>query len=152
MKFSALENSAVKSSGSGKMLKASQTTTATSTTRFFTTAKATEPHSTRFTPSDETADTWNNNEEEASERIVNQLGKVIEKGTVRRFNKADISAPGERRGTEAHYHWEGCWPPPNRHWAYRKQVMEELEKEGRLVYSSTGRVYEKRYLDESKGT
>jgi hypothetical protein len=30
--------------------------------------------------------------------------------------------------------------------------MRELEKEGRLIYSSTGRVYEKRYLDESKGT
>ena len=30
--------------------------------------------------------------------------------------------------------------------------MQELENEGRLVYSSTGRVYEKRYLDESKGT
>ena len=30
--------------------------------------------------------------------------------------------------------------------------MQHLEREDRLTYSSTGRVYEKRYLDESKGT
>ena len=29
--------------------------------------------------------------------------------------------------------------------------MERLEREGRLVYSSSGMVYQKRYLDESKG-
>jgi hypothetical protein len=29
--------------------------------------------------------------------------------------------------------------------------MEKLERENRLVYSSTGMVYQKRYLDESKG-
>jgi hypothetical protein len=29
--------------------------------------------------------------------------------------------------------------------------MEKLEKEGRLTYSKTGMVYQKRYLDESKG-
>jgi len=29
--------------------------------------------------------------------------------------------------------------------------MERLEREGRLVYSKTGMVYQKRYLDESKG-
>jgi len=102
--------------------------------------------------SDETADTWYTNEEIAVKRVVNRLGKVIEKGTIRRFNKADISAPGDRKGTEAHYEWKGCWPPPGRHWAYRKEIMSQLENEGRLIYSSTGRVYEKRYLDESKGT
>lgn len=102
--------------------------------------------------SQETADNWYTNEEIAQEDIVNRLGQVIKKGSVRRFNKADISAPGDRSGTAAHYGWKGCWPPPGRHWQYTRDVMERLEKEGRLVYSGTGRVYEKRYLDESKGT
>lgn len=41
-------------------------------------------------------------------------------------------------------------PPPGRHWAYLPEKMEELEREGRIVYSESGRPYEKRYLDESK--
>src|SRR5205085_6882711 len=38
-----------------------------------------------------------------------------------------------------------------RAWRYSKANMERLEKEGRLTYSKTGMVYQKRYLDESKG-
>jgi adenine-specific DNA-methyltransferase len=102
--------------------------------------------------SQETADTWYTNEEVAPTDLVNRLGVTIKKGAVRRYNKADASAPGDRKGTEAHYKWSDKYPPAGRHWAYRVEVMRQLEAEGRLVYSSTGRVYERRYLDESKGT
>ncbi len=106
-----------------------------------------------YTPlSDATADTWYTNEEITNARLINRLGNVIEKGVARRFNKADISAPGDRQGTQAHYDWKGCYPPRGRHWAYRSDVLVNLEKDGRLIYSTSGRVYEKRYLDESKGT
>lgn len=106
----------------------------------------------QFVPlSQETADSWYNSEEVAATDIVNRKGQLIPKGNVRRFNRADISAPGLRLGTEAHYQWNGQWPPKGRHWAYKKEVMQQLEKEGRLIYSSSGRVYEKRYLDESAG-
>ncbi len=106
----------------------------------------------QFVPlSEETADTWYTNEEIVEEDVVNRAGRSLKTGTVRRFNKADISAPGPRVGTEAHYQWKGHWPPSGRHWAYRKAVMEELENQGRLIYSRSGRVYEKRYLDESAG-
>ena len=101
--------------------------------------------------SSETADTWYTSQEIAEEDCANRLGETITKGTVRRYNKADISAPGSRIGTAAHYEWKGCWPPSGRHWLYVRAVMEELEVQGRLTYSGTGRVYEKRYLDESKG-
>ncbi len=102
--------------------------------------------------SEETANNWYTNEEAVTNDIINRLGITIRKGTVRRFNKADISAPGDRQGTKAHHEWKGCWPPKGRHWQYTHERMIELEKENRLIYSSTGRVYEKRYLDESKGT
>jgi DNA modification methylase len=106
-----------------------------------------------YTPlSADTADTWYTSEEAATADTVNRIGTLIKKGTVRRFNKADISAPGDRTGTRVHCEWKGCWPPRGRHWQYPIEQMRELEKEGRLVYSSTGRVYEKRYLDESRGT
>jgi adenine-specific DNA-methyltransferase len=107
---------------------------------------------TQFVPlSQETADNWYTNEEVAYADITNRKGQLIQKGSTRRFNKADISAPGLRLGTEAHYRWKSHWPPSGRHWAYRKEIMQQLEKEGRLTYSSSGRVYEKRYLDESSG-
>ncbi len=106
----------------------------------------------QFIPlSQETADTWYTNEEVIEQDIVNHKGQLLKKGTTRRFNKADISAPGLRLGTEAHYQWKGHWPPSGRHWAYKIEVMQQLEAEGRLTYSNTGRVYEKRYLDESAG-
>lgn len=102
--------------------------------------------------SEDTANTWYTNEETCSENTINRLGLPIQKGSLRRYNKADISAPGDRTGTRAHYEWKGCWPPKGRHWQCQIERMRELEREGRLIYSSTGRVYEKRYLDESKGT
>ncbi len=102
--------------------------------------------------SEETADTWYKYEEIASKNIINRLGKKIEKGHVRRYNKGDISAPGDRQGTAAHYKWNGKYPPKGRHWEYTVEVMGRLEREKRLAYSKNGRVYEKRYLDETKGT
>jgi DNA modification methylase len=101
--------------------------------------------------SEETADTWYTNEEVVTEDTVNRKGQLLKKGTTRRYNKADASAPGLRLGTEAHYEWRGHLPPAGRHWAYRKNVMLQLEKEQRLVHSRSGRPYEKRYLDESSG-
>jgi len=38
-----------------------------------------------------------------------------------------------------------------RYWRYSRESMERLEAEGKLVYSKSGMVYEKRYLDESRG-
>lgn len=101
--------------------------------------------------SDETIDTWYKHEESLKADIVNRKGQTLTAGTIRRFNKADISAPGLRLGTEAHYQWKGHWPPSGRHWAYRIETMRQLETEDRLTYSNSGRVYEKRYLDESTG-
>jgi len=98
-----------------------------------------------------TADTWYTNEEIAETDVVNRLGQPIPAATVRRYNKADLSAPGDRRGTKAHYEWHGHFPPPGRHWSVRIEEMRRLEAEGRLVYSATGKVYEKRYLDETQG-
>ena len=101
--------------------------------------------------SDDTADSWYTNEEVVLADIVNRLGQTIKKGSVRRFNKADLSAPGDRRGTKAHYEWKGVYPPAGRHWAYTADVMSGLDRDDRLIYTSSGRPYEKRYLDESKG-
>ncbi len=71
----------------------------------------------------------------------------VEEGTGRRFNKADITGPGGARKGNPVYEWKGI----TRAWRFSKHRMEQLETDGRLVYSDSGMVYLKRYLDESKG-
>jgi DNA modification methylase len=71
----------------------------------------------------------------------------IEEATGRRYNKADVTGPGGAAKGNAHYEWKGV----TRYWRYSRESMERLEAQGKLVYSKTGMVYEKRYLDESKG-
>lgn len=61
------------------------------------------------------------------------------------------TAPGDREGTRAHYEWRGQLPPPGRHWAWRKEKMEEFDRQGRLVHSSNGIPRLKRYSDEGRG-
>ena len=81
------------------------------------------------------------------ESTVENWYKHVEEGTGRRFNKADVTGPGgEAKGCPV-FEWKGI----TRAWRFSKANMERLESEGRLVYSKTGMVYQKRYLDESKG-
>ena len=101
------------------------------------------------TLSSETADKWYRYEETAEKDIKNRLGVLIKAGSIRRFNKADITGAGTNPNDKP---WKEKMPPSGRHWAYNFDTMRQLEKENRLIYSKSGMVYEKRYLDESKGT
>lgn len=81
------------------------------------------------------------------ESTVEKWYRHVEEGTGRRYNKADVTGPGgEAKGCPV-YEWHGV----TRAWRYSLENMQRLEGEGRLVYSKTGMVYQKRYLDESKG-
>ena len=71
----------------------------------------------------------------------------VEEGTGRRYNKADITGPGGAGKGNPHYEWKGV----TRYWRYNRERMEELDRQGRIVYSKSGMPYQKRYLDESKG-
>lgn len=78
---------------------------------------------------------------------IDKWYRHVEDGTGRRYNKADLTGPGgEAKGCPV-YDWKGV----TRAWRNSKERMEMLEKEGRLVYTKSGMVYQKRYLDESKG-
>jgi len=71
----------------------------------------------------------------------------VEPGSGRRFNKADVTAPGGPAKGNPVYEWKGV----TRAWRYSKAKMEELDRQGLLVYSDSGMPYRKRYLDESRG-
>lgn len=81
------------------------------------------------------------------ESTVEKWYRHVEEGTERRFNMGDTSGPGGARKGNPYYEWNGV----KRYWRYSKERMAELDKEGRLAYSSSGVAYLKRYLDESKG-
>jgi DNA methylase len=81
------------------------------------------------------------------ESTVAKWYRHVEDGTGRRFNKADITGPGGAKKGNPVYEWKGV----TRAWRYSRQRMEELDAQGRIVYSGSGMPYQKRYLDESKG-
>lgn len=81
------------------------------------------------------------------ESTISKWYRHVEEGTGRRFNKADITGPGGAKKGNPVYEWKGI----TRAWRYSRERMEQLDKEGRIVYSSSGMAYQKRYLDESKG-
>ncbi|HET9283721.1 MAG TPA: DNA methyltransferase [Candidatus Angelobacter sp.] len=78
---------------------------------------------------------------------VDKWYRHVEEGTGRRYNKADVTGPGGAAKGNAFYDWKGN----KRYWRYKREKMEALEAIGKLVYTKSGMVYEKRYLDESKG-
>jgi adenine specific DNA methylase Mod len=95
-----------------------------------------------------TIENWYNNKEVAPKDIVNKIGLLIKKGTIRYYNKADITGAGQNKNDRP---FKSVMPPSGRHWAYDMKTMEKLDEEGRIYYSKSGKPYEKRYLDESRG-
>lgn len=68
-----------------------------------------------------------------------------------RYQLITCTAPGDRRGTRAHYEWRGQYPPPGRHWAWKKETMEEFDAQGRIVHSGNGVPRLKRYVTDGEG-
>jgi len=78
---------------------------------------------------------------------IDKWYRHVEEGTNRRYNMGDASGPGGAKKGNPYFEWKGKL----RYWRFSKERMEELEREGKLAYSSSGIAYIKRYLDESKG-
>ncbi len=94
--------------------------------------------------------TWNTIYEPLSDNTRSNLYGNVEKETGRDYSKSDITAA--KGGGDTSYEWKGWKPDNGRYWAYSKANIEQFDREGRLVYTSSGRPYLKRYLDESPGT
>lgn len=90
---------------------------------------------------------WNQVFSPLPKSTIENWYKNIEPETGRKYNKADMTGPGGEAKGNPVYEWKGI----TRAWRYSKSRMEELDKQGRIVYSSSGTPYLKRYLDESKG-
>jgi adenine-specific DNA-methyltransferase len=69
----------------------------------------------------------------------------------RHYRLIPLDAPRHGDGGSLLYEWRGKWPAQSRTWAYTKDKMEEFEREGRIVYTSTGTPCLKRFVDETPG-
>lgn len=60
----------------------------------------------------------------------------------------DVTASFDRPSLK--YEWHGVLPPEGRSWRFSNEKAEELERDGRIVFSPSGQPRLKRYLHESR--
>lgn len=114
-----------------------------------------------YTKSDSFA--WNPAYQAIPQETIDQWYNNIEEGTGRRFNRADMTAPGVRAGPSG-ADWRGISvTAKNRHWAIpgflklgdlpAPEALDELDRQERLFWPKRegGVPMLKRYLDESTG-
>lgn len=81
--------------------------------------------------------------------LDNFYNKVDSNG--RRYQLDNLTAPMSRASKGQIYTFKGYTPPPSRCFVYAQDKMEQLDKEGRIVYTKNGCPRFKRYLDEMEG-
>lgn len=83
---------------------------------------------------------------ELTEEHKNSRFKYLDPETGRKFYPGPITAPGT--GPSRTFRGELLAPPPGRHWSYSQSKIDELERQNKIYYSSTGIPYLKEYEDE----
>jgi adenine-specific DNA-methyltransferase len=68
-----------------------------------------------------------------------------------RYTTTPLHAPGETLEGDTGQAWKGILPPKGRHWRYRREELDRLEKEGLIEWSSTGNPRKIVYAYESDG-
>ena len=92
--------------------------------------------------------TWNLQHTEYDAEYLRTPYKGIEQGTGRRFELADLNAPGGAGKGNPRYEFLGV----TRFWRFKQERMQRLFEEGRIIQPSAGAVPRyKRYLDEMPG-
>lgn len=69
----------------------------------------------------------------------------------RLFRKVPVDAPRRGKAAARLYAWKGRLPAPGRAWSMPHEAMEALEREGRLVETSSGTPCRLVYADELEG-
>ena len=92
--------------------------------------------------------TWNLQFTDYDAEYLKSHYKGIESGTGRRYELADLNAPGGAGKGNPRYEFLGV----TRFWRFKQERMQRLHEEGRIIQPSPGAVPRyKRYLDEMPG-
>ena len=94
--------------------------------------------------------TWNEPKDEYTEEDVEKLFKKTDKDG-RKYTTIPLHAPGETTNGATSHEWRGLKPPKGRHWRSEPKVLEQLEKEDLIEWSSNGVPRKKIYVDERNG-
>lgn len=68
----------------------------------------------------------------------------------RRYTTTPLHAPGETRNGNTGKEWRGMLPPSGRHWRYDPKVLDELDVQGLIEWSSTGNPRKIIYADDAE--
>ncbi|MHA1784182.1 MAG: DNA methyltransferase [Candidatus Helarchaeota archaeon] len=90
---------------------------------------------------------WNNSLEEYSKNDILRLFPKIDKNG-RRYTTNPLHAPGETKNGETGKLWKGMKPPKGRHWRYKPKVLDELDAQGLIEWSSKGNPRKIIYADD----
>ena len=91
---------------------------------------------------------WNMQYQPYSEEYVEAFYKYVDPDTGRRYRLSDITGPGGAAKGNPQYEFLGV----TRYWRFKKERMEEMYQQGRIVQTKPGTVpAQKRYLDEMPG-
>jgi site-specific DNA-methyltransferase (adenine-specific)/adenine-specific DNA-methyltransferase len=92
--------------------------------------------------------TWNLQYTDYEAEYLRTHYKKVDEGTGRRYELADLNAPGGASKGNPRYEFLGV----TRFWRFKQERMQRLYEEGRIVQPSPGAVPRyKRYLDEMSG-
>ena len=94
--------------------------------------------------------TWNEPKDDYTEEDVERLFKKVDKDG-RKYTTIPLHAPGETVNGATNKEWRGMKPPKGRHWRSEPKVLEQLEKEDLIEWSSNGVPRRKIYIDERNG-
>jgi adenine-specific DNA-methyltransferase len=94
--------------------------------------------------------TWNQPFVAWTEEAAQKEYAHVEEHSGRRYKKVPCYAPGRRNGATGG-RWKGQLPPEGKHWVFSPSKLDELDRRGQIVWSSTGNPRRKIYLDESPG-
>lgn len=67
----------------------------------------------------------------------------------RRYTTTPLHAPGETTNGATGKKWKGMLPPAGRHWRYAPTVLDELDRNGLIEWSSTGNPRKRMYADDA---
>ncbi|QNI58139.1 Putative Type II methyltransferase [Synechococcus sp. BIOS-U3-1] len=97
---------------------------------------------------------YNEQTEPLSEEYADKFYRFTDESG-RRFRKSDLSSPSVRPNLTYRYTALNgiTYDPPAKGWRYNYESMRKLDEDGLLVYpaKSSGRISQKRFLDDSRG-
>lgn len=90
---------------------------------------------------------WNDQRAPFTEEEIHRLFPRLDEGG-RRYTTNPLHAPGETKNGATGQPWREVSPPKGRHWRYPPEILEELDRNGLIEWSSRGVPRKKIFADE----